>query len=69
MKKRSHGSHLLAAGMEITAVSERLGHSSVRVRADVSSHAIRGRDDEAAKRWEDFQQRNTGQQREPHQVV
>jgi integrase len=47
--RHSHGSHLLAAGMEITAVSERLGHSSIRVTADVYSHAIRGRDDEAAK--------------------
>jgi integrase len=45
-------------GMEITAVSERLGHSSVRVTADVYSHAIRGRDDEAARRWEAFQGRN-----------
>jgi integrase len=56
--RHSHGSHLLAAGMEITAVSERLGHSSVRVTADVYSHAIRGRDDEAARRWEEFQERN-----------
>jgi integrase len=56
--RHSHGSHLLAAGMEITAVSERLGHSSVRVTADVYSHAIRGRDDEAARKWEEFQGRN-----------
>jgi integrase len=56
--RHSHGSQLLAAGMEITAVSERLGHSSVRVTADVYSHAIRGRDDEAARRWEEFQGRN-----------
>jgi integrase len=44
-------------GMELTAVSERLGHSWVRVTADVYSHAIRGRD-EAARRWEAFQGRN-----------
>jgi integrase len=56
--RHSHGSHLLAAGVEITAVSERLRHSSVRVTADVYSHAIRGRDDEAARRWEAFQGRN-----------
>jgi len=55
--RHSHGSHLLAAGMEITAVSERLGHSSIRVTADVYSHAIRGRDDEAARRWDE--ERNT----------
>jgi hypothetical protein len=29
--------------------------SSFRVTADVYSHTIRGRDDEAAKRWEEFQ--------------
>lgn len=57
--RHSHGSHLLAAGMEITAVSERLGHSSIRVTADVYSHAIRGRDDEAAKLWDEFQKRNS----------
>jgi integrase len=44
--------------MEITAVSERLGHSSVRVTADIYSHAIRGRDDEAARRWDEFQRRS-----------
>jgi len=35
--------------------SERLGQSSVRETADAYSHAIRGRDDEAARRWEEFQ--------------
>src|SRR4029077_1302721 len=52
--RHSHGSHLLAAGMPLPAVSERLGHSSVRVTADVHSHAIRGQDDEATRRWEEF---------------
>ena len=61
--RHSHGSHLLAAGMPLPAVSERLGHSSVRVTADVYSHAIRGQDDEAARRWEEFQARNS---REKH---
>lgn len=53
--RHTHGSHLIAAGMEISAVSERLGHSNVRVTAEVYTHAIRGRDDEAARRWEEFQ--------------
>lgn len=57
--RHTHGSHLLAAGMEITAVSERLGHSSIRVTADVYSHAIRGRDDEAARLWDKFQGRSS----------
>ncbi len=54
----SHGSHLLAAGMEITAASERLGHSNVRVTAEVYSHAIRGRDDKAARVWAEYQRKN-----------
>jgi integrase len=53
--RHSHGSHLLAAGMELPAVSERLGHSSVLVTATVYSHRITGRDREAAKKWEEFQ--------------
>jgi integrase len=53
--RHTHGSHLIAAGMEITAVSARLGHSSPRVTQDIYAHAIRGRDDEAALRWEQFQ--------------
>jgi len=54
--RRRHGSHLLAAGVQLIDVSERLGHSSVRVTADVYSHAIRGRDDEAARKWDQFQE-------------
>ncbi len=53
--RHSHGSHLLAAGMELPAVSERLGHSSVLVTATVYSHRITGRDQEAAARWDKFQ--------------
>jgi hypothetical protein len=37
-----HGSHLLAAGTELPAVSERLGHRSVYVTATVYSHRIKG---------------------------
>jgi integrase len=53
--RHSHGSHLLAAGMELPAVSERLGHSSVMVTATVYSHRLTGRDKEAATRWDEFQ--------------
>jgi integrase len=56
--RHTHGSHLLAAGMELTAVSERLGHSSPYVTATVYAHAISGRDEEAAKKWEEFQQKH-----------
>jgi integrase len=55
MLRHSHGSHLLASGMELPVVSERLGHSSVFVTATVYSHRVTGRDKEAAKKWDEFQ--------------
>jgi len=58
--RHSHGSHLLADGVPLPVVSERLGHSSVRTTAEVYAHAIRGQDDDAAMRWDDFQRRGTG---------
>jgi integrase len=56
--RHSHGSHMLANGVSLPAVSARLGHSSVRVTADVYAHAIHGQDDEAVKQWEEYQQKN-----------
>ena len=61
--RHSHGSHLLAAGVPLPVVSERLGHSSVNVTAEVYVHALRGQDDEAARRWEEFQRRTSGAER------
>lgn len=56
--RHSHGSVLLADGVDLATISERLGHSSVRVTADVYSHALRGRDRDAAQRWDDFMRRS-----------
>jgi len=56
--RHTHTSHLLASGVPLPVVSARLGHSSVRVTAEVYSHMLNGQDDEAARRWEDFQRRN-----------
>jgi integrase len=61
--RHSHSSHLLADGVDLATVSERLGHSSVRVTAEIYSHALRGRDDDAARRWERFQSRNSQEKR------
>jgi integrase len=58
--RHSHGSVLLADGVDLATVSERLGHCSVRVTADIYSHALRGRDQDAARRWDDFMRRNGG---------
>lgn len=61
--RHSHSSHLLADGVDLATVSERLGHSSVRVTAEIYSHALRGRDDDASRRWEKFQNRNSQEKR------
>jgi integrase len=66
--RHSHGSHLLAAGMELPAVSERLGHSSVYVTATVYSHRIKWRDEEAARKWEEFQRESDGDSPGPKRV-
>jgi integrase len=58
--RHSHGSHLVANGVPLPVVAERLGHASVRTTADVYAHALRGQDDEAAKRWDEFQRRSNG---------
>ncbi len=52
--RHTHGSFLLTDGVDLATVSERLGHSSVRVTADVYSHALRGRDQQAARRRDSF---------------
>jgi len=38
--RHSHGSHLIASGMDLATVSARLGHSKVRVTAEIYTHAI-----------------------------
>ena len=50
--RHSHASLLLANGVDLATVSERLGHSSVRTTADIYSHAIRGKDHAAALCWD-----------------
>jgi hypothetical protein len=49
---------LLNIGVTLPVLSARLGHSSVRVTADIYSQAIHGQDDEAARRWEEYRQRS-----------
>jgi integrase len=55
--RHSHGSHLVAVGVPIPVVSERLGHSSVRTTVEIYTHALHGQDDDAALRWDEFQRR------------
>jgi integrase len=56
--RHSHTSVLLAEGVPLAAVSARLGHSSVRTTQEIYAHMITGQDEEAARKWEEYQQRN-----------
>lgn len=60
--RHTHASELLDIGVPLPVVSARLGHSSVRVTADIYSHAIHGQDDEAARLWEEYHQQKCASQ-------
>jgi integrase len=53
--RHTHATHMLVGGVPHQVVSERLGHSSVRVTAEVYAHSLRGQDDEAVPKLEEFQ--------------
>ena len=63
--RHSHTSVLITEGVPLPAVSARLGHSSVRTTQDIYAHMITGQDEEAARKWEEYQKRN----RPPSTVV
>jgi integrase len=56
--RHTHTSHLLAKGVPLPVVSARLGHSSVRVTAEIYSHMIHGQDDQAAAAWDEYQEQS-----------
>jgi integrase len=55
--RHTHGSQLLVGGMELPAVSARLGHSSPHVTAKIYAHILSGRDREAARVWDALQEK------------
>lgn len=60
--RHTHGSQLLVGGMELPAVSARLGHSSPSVTARIYAHLISGRDRKAAEVWNDMQTPKSGKE-------
>ena len=61
--RHSHTSVLLTEGVPLAAVSARLGHSSVRTTQEIYAHMITGQDEEAARKWEEYQRRNRAEKR------
>lgn len=57
--RHTHTSHLLASGVPLPAISARLGHASIRTTQEIYAHMIHGQDDEAARKWEEFQNQPT----------
>jgi len=52
--RHSHATLMLQAGVHPKVVSERLGHSSIRITLDTYSHVLPGIQEAAAKRFDDF---------------
>jgi hypothetical protein len=44
-------------------MSARLDHSSIRTTQEIYAHMIHGQDDEAARKWEEYQERNRMEKR------
>jgi integrase len=52
--RHTHATHLLAQGVNIKVISERLGHSNIKVTLDTYSHVLPTMQDEAAKAIDDL---------------
>jgi len=59
--RHTHASLLLAAGVDISVVSRRLGHSSIRITYDVYSHLLPDAQKDATNRLEIFLQGKSGE--------
>ncbi len=49
--RHTHASLLVAAGVHLKVVSERLGHSSVAITGDLDSHVLPGLQEELQRNW------------------
>ena len=52
--RHTHASLLLKAGVPLKVVSERLGHSSIAITADIYSHILPGMQEAAAQRFDEL---------------
>ena len=63
--RHTHATMLVSSGLNIKAVSSRLGHASVGITLDLYSHAQREDDEKAAKIMGDLMARKTGEDEKP----
>lgn len=56
--RHSHVSVLLAQGVPIPAISERVGHGDPQTTLRIYGHMIAGQDEEAARKWDEYQKKN-----------
>lgn len=52
--RHTHASQLLAAGVPIKVVSDRLGHANAKMVLDVYAHVLAGQAAEAVERLEEY---------------
>lgn len=52
--RHSHAVHLLEAGANVKYVSERLGHSTINMTADVYLHVTKKIEDDSLKLYENY---------------
>jgi site-specific recombinase XerD len=56
--RHTMASHMLANGVPLPAVSARLGHSDMQTTLRIYGHMIHGQDDEAVRKWEEYQRKS-----------
>lgn len=66
--RHTHTSHLLASGVPLPAIPARLGRASIRTTQEIYCHTIHGQDDEAARKWEEFQNQGTAGAPQPKRM-
>ncbi len=66
--RHTHASTLLANGIDAVAVASRMGHEDASTTLHVYAHALRRRDDDAARVWQSFLDAASAQPETPEPV-
>ena len=66
--RHTHASTLLANGIDAVAVASRMGHEDASTTLRVYAHALRRRDDDAARVWQSFLDAASAQPEAPEPV-